>query len=157
METKQSPGTGSTKLFGMVAIVLVVGIASFFGGVSYQKGHQKTTGTGSLTSSSRFESGRFGGGRMGGFGTVSAISATSITVKDMRSGTGTTYTINSSTTITNNGSTTTANAIQTGEAVIVRTSSSSSTTATEIMVNPSFGGGPVTQGQSSTAGSATIQ
>ena len=157
-------------------IILVVGVVvlmalSFFVGTKYEKAHNKTTTTAASTSQFGARGG-FGGGP-GGFsngdrviGTVSSVSSTSIAVKDARSGSTTTLTINSSTNITDNGATVPASDIETGDTVFVSKSSSSSSVASSIMVNPSFGrGGGQSNGGSSTeqsqvsdsSGSSTVQ
>lgn len=140
----------TNKLIGLAALVIAVGLASFFGGIQYQKGQQKTASTnnsftsnnGQFPSSGGFNGGGPGGRQMGGFGTVTAVNDSSISVQNSRSGSITTYSITSSTTVSDNGSTASVSNIQTGDTVIVQTSSSSSTTATQIIVNPSFNGGP---------------
>lgn len=128
-------------------IVLAV-IASFIAGDYF--GHNKGSTTVATANTQSSGTGNFGSGggygggggfRNGGSrGSVTAISSTSITVDDSRSGTSKTYTINSSTQISDNGSTVTTSDIQTGDTVFVMASSSTSTTATRILVNPSFGG-----------------
>ncbi len=122
-----------------VVAVIVIGVGGFFIGINYQKHH------GSSTAASTSQAGGPGAGRgFGGFGnraigTVSAISSSSITISE-RSGGSKTYTINSSTVISDNGSTTSSADIKTGDTVFITLSSSSSTVATRILVNPSFGG-----------------
>ncbi len=139
-----------------VAAVLVVGM-SFFAGVQYQKGHATSTlnGTQAGAFSPNGTSGTSGmGGRMGnragGFGTVTAVSSSSITITQREfgpnsssssSGTSKTYTINDSTTVTANGSTGSVSDIQTGDTVFIRTASSTSTVATEIRVGDIGGPG----------------
>lgn len=137
---KQPNNTLYKAIIGVIAVIVIAGI-SFYGGVAYQKGHDKTTASTVNTRGSSFAggSGRFGGGNRS-FGTVSAISSSSITVQPS-SGNAVTYTINSSTAITDSGQTVTYTDIQTGDTVIVSASTSSSTTAARILVNPSFGGG----------------
>lgn len=133
--------------------VLVLCGLSFWGGSAYGKGQTKTSAPG-LSQSGQFST--MGGPRGirqgGGIGNVTAISDTSITVKNDRTSESKTYTINSSTTITNDGASATASDIKTGDTVLVEASSSDSTTATRITLNPSFGGGmgPGTQSSSDT-------
>lgn len=151
-------GLPKKSTVGIVAVVgiLLIGLG-FIGGMEYQKSKStasKTAQLGSAFGSSNDQS--FGGGApgsrrgMGGFGTVTAITDTSITISVQQfAGPGSssssdstaskTYTITSSTTITDDGSDVTASDISVGDTVIVHTSSSSSTTATTIMVNPSMG------------------
>ena len=130
---------------GLVVIVILLCALSFLGGAVYGKHHApKMTVTTSATSNGGFGGGfggRGGSARSGGFGQVSAVSASSITLQNPRSGTNTTYTITSATTITDNSQAVTTSDIQTGDTVIVRVASAGSTTATSILVNPSFGGG----------------
>ncbi|MDB5175186.1 MAG: hypothetical protein JWM81_44 [Candidatus Saccharibacteria bacterium] len=137
---KSSLLTTGTLLVG-IAIVLVVGIGGFIGGMQFQKGK---TGPGVATAASNFSHGFSGGmnGRAmnGSFGAVTAISTTSLSVQDRRSSTAKTYSITSSTTITNNGAAATASDIAVGDNVIVRTASADSTEATSIALNPTMGG-----------------
>jgi len=142
----RAPASGSSfgKQIAVVVLLLVVGAGCFYGGVAYQKGHQKTAGTN--TNMTAFggtrATGGPGGGMMGGFGTVTAISATSITVESSQTSTSTTYVITSATKVTDNGSTSSVSAIQTGDTVIVQPESSSAKTAATIVLNPSMSGAP---------------
>jgi hypothetical protein len=134
--------------------LLVVGLAGgFAAGANYQKKHMATT-TPSLSTNGGFQGGGpDGGARMafsGTMGSVTAISSSSISVQDQREGTTKTYAITSSTTITNNGASATYSDIAVGDTVLVRSSSTTSTDATAITLNPSFGGGP-----SSSSGATT--
>jgi hypothetical protein len=133
------------KAVGAVIVVIILCGLSFFGGESYGKNHApKAAATTSAFGGSGSAGGGFGGGgfrHSGGFGQVSAVSSSSITVQNPRSGTSTTYSITASTTITDNGQTVPASDIQVGDTVIIQVASSGSTTATTILVNPSFGGG----------------
>ncbi len=125
----------------LAAVVLVIVLCglSFAGGMAYQKGHTKSTAD---QPAGGFAAGGAGRARRsGGAGQVTAVSASSITVDDQRSGTSKTYAITSSTAITDNGQTVAASDIKTGDTVLVTTDSSTSQTATRILVNPSFGGG----------------
>jgi len=143
MSRKQPPKRGheialSTKMIGTIVMVIILCIISFFIGDSYGKSHAKTTA--SVATTNRYGGG-YGGSFSGGFrsgngsfGQVTAISSSSITIQNPRSGTSTTYSITGSTTITDNGQTIAASAIQTGNTVLVRVASSGSTTATSIMV-----------------------
>ncbi|HUD06176.1 MAG TPA: DUF5666 domain-containing protein [Candidatus Saccharimonadales bacterium] len=127
----------------VVAGLVIVGL-SFYGGVRYEKGHLPKV-TASSTSQDR--SGSFGGGfggRSGGqrptFGQVTAVSSSSITVNDQQTGSGTTFSITSGTTITDNGQTTTASDIAVGDTVAIAADSSNTSQASQIIVNPSYGG-----------------
>lgn len=128
------------KILAMGAAAVGIAIASFFGGVAYQKGHNSNstaaTGYGQLGASrSRFT------GQRPTIGTVTAVSSTSISVQNARTNAVTTLAITSATQITDNGSTVTATDIQVGDSVLVRKSTSNSQQAASIDVNPSFGGG----------------
>lgn len=132
----------ASKIVAGVVLLLIVSVGGFFGGISYEKGRTSSTGT---TVASGQAGGGFAGGTRprdfsGGAGTVSAISSSSITITSQQSATAKTYSITSSTVITDNGSTVTFSDIQIGDMVFVTTSSSSSTLAARIIVNPSFGG-----------------
>jgi hypothetical protein len=137
------------------AVMLIIGVvvlclASFFGGVAYQKGHGKST-TSVASTNGTAGGGAIGGAGGGGFrdgqrgaggiGPVTAVSSTSITITNQRTNASATYAITSNTTITDNGQTVAASDIQTGDTVFVMASTSDTTTATRILVNPSFGGG----------------
>lgn len=160
--SSQSKKTTKSITFGQrdlltIVVVVVVGLLGFWGGLVYQKHHTKSavavTANGRFGAGGNFSTGRVGGG----FGSVTAVSSTSITI-DTRSGTSKTYAITASTTITDAGQTVAASSIQTGERVIVAPSSSNAADAATIVVNPGFGGGPGggSQGSStSTPGSST--
>lgn len=139
------------------AVVLCV--LSFYGGVAYEKGHVKTTAASSNTGFGAAGGGfrgRFGGQRPN-IGAVTAVSSSSITIQDNFSGSSKTFSITSATTVTNNGASASVSDIQTGDTVLIRTSSSTSTQATTIDINPSFGGGqPSSSSGSSTTDSQTI-
>lgn len=140
----------------LAAVVVLSLLIGFFGGIAYQKG-KKTTATTAISNTNGFggQSG-FGGGQ-GGFrrgggaiGQVTAVSDSSITVSNQRTGSDQTFKITSSTTISNNGSAASASDIQTGDTVLIRTSTSDTSTATSILINPSFGGPGGFGGQSQT-------
>jgi hypothetical protein len=139
------PNNTVYKIVIAVIVALIVAGISFYSGISYQKAHSKTTTAAVTTGTGGYggAGGAGGGGRFSGshsIGTVSAISATSITVTPTSGATAVTYTINSSTAITDSGQTVSYSDIQTGDTVLVTASSSTSTVATRILVNPSFGG-----------------
>ncbi len=144
MRSQKTRQGSSMKPILMIVVVLVIAGLSFFGGVQYQKGHQKTTASSNSGQSGYTGGFGSGGGRFGGQrptrGQVTAVSPTSITVQN-QSGTSTTLAITSSTTITDNGQTVTTTDISVGETVAVIANSSDSTQASRILVNPSFGGG----------------
>ncbi len=121
-----------------ITVVVVLGLAlSFCAGMQVEKhGNRGNHFAGDERGLMQNRAG--GMRRMGGLGSVTAVSSSSITVQNQRTGTSTTYTIDSSTKITNNGATAAISDIKTGATVLVRTSSSSTTTATTIEVNPRF-------------------
>jgi hypothetical protein len=145
----------SVHTIGAIVIVVLLCIVSFLGGSIYGK-HiaPKTTVTSASSSAGAGggSAGREGFRNGGGFGQVTAVSSSSITLQNPRSGTSTTYSITSSTTITDNGQTVAASSIQTGDTVIIEVASSGSTVAKTILVNPNFGGGG---GGASSNGSST--
>lgn len=153
--------TNVTLYIATAAAVVLAGAGGFFGGIQYEKsvagsGAQQGSMNGTNVPGGSGFGGRGGGfRRAGGLGTVTAISSDSITISETQgpqSGSSTatskTYKITSSTTVTNNGSSASVSDIKTGDRVIIRTSSSDTTTATSIMDNPSFGGAPGGQTQS---------
>lgn len=135
-----------TTLFIVGAIVLVFG--GFLAGIQYQKGKTPTvTATRTASSQSGGASGGAGGYGGGGFqrgdrafGTVSAVSSTSITIQT-RSGTSSTYNLTSSTTVTDSGQSSSVSSIQNGDTVILTLDSSNTQNVSSILLNPSFGGG----------------
>lgn len=143
--------------YGVIAIVaLVLCGVSFGAGMSYQKGKQPAASTASTNDNGQFPSQGGGpGGGMGGFrngqrpniGEVKAVTSDSITISSQRSESDQTFKITSSTTVQDNGSTASVSDIKTGDTVLITTDSSDTSTATQIMLNPSFGppGGGSTQ------------
>lgn len=127
-------------MLGMGAAVVGIAVVSFFGGIAYQKGKHNNTNTPAGYTQFGMGGGRFSGQRPT-IGTVTAVSATSISVQNSRTNAVTTLAITSTTQITDNGSTVTASDIQVGDPVLVRKSTSNSQQAASIDVNPSFGGG----------------
>jgi hypothetical protein len=150
----------------LIAAVVLAGL-SFYGGIQYQKDRHPTTTTTATSSNIPGtllpRSGSFGGGRGSGrlsgqrptFGSVTAISAASITV-DSNSGTSMTFAITSSTVITDNGQTTTTSDITTSDTVAVIASSTDTTQAARILVNPGFGGGSSSTSTQSNSPTPTI-
>lgn len=158
-EYEEMVSTGKTKSttnpnyikYGVVAVVALVLCGISFGlGMNYQKGKQTAT-TANTNDNGQFPTqgggpGGFGGGQ-GGFrngqrpniGEVTAVSSDSITIQDSRSNGSQTFKITSSTTVQNNGSTASVSDINTGDTVLVTTTSSDTSTAAQIMLNPSFG------------------
>lgn len=146
-----------TKTFGnsllVIIVLVIVAVAAFFSGVVYEKSGTKKTSTTARDS----VVGTFGrynsvhNGQRPIFGPVTAVSATSISVQNERSGTTATLVITSSTVITNNGSTVSASSISVGDTVIVRASTTNTNQASTITVNPNFGSGTGGDSSSSTA------
>jgi hypothetical protein len=136
IKPKKSVSVSSSTVTLAIAFVIVAGLA-FWGGTAYQKHHNRGA---TLTTNRR---GLLGGGRFagGGFGSVTSISSTSITVQNSRSGTSKTFAITSSTKVEDNGASATTSTISTGDPVIVMPSSTNASDAATIIVNPSFGGG----------------
>lgn len=162
------PASSMTKYVAIVLAIALIAGGSFFAGMQYGKSSSNTGGANGMGAfGGQGTNGGFGGrmGQMGTFGTVTSISSTSITVSvtqggpdqqssDSSSSTSKTYTINSSTTVTNNGSTASVSDITNGDTVMIRTSTSDTSVAASIILNPSFGG-PMGQTQSTTTDSTT--
>lgn len=147
MTTQTKPSNGQLpKPLLMAAVGAVLLVVGFAGGMNYQKSHQPKAMTALSTNGPRggFSS-RFSGGQRPDIGSVTAVTPTSITIQNDRTGTSSTLAITSTTQITNNGQTVAASTIQVGDRVLAVASTSDSTQAASIIVNPSFGGGPTTQ------------
>ena len=148
--------------YGAVAIVTLVlcGI-SFAWGVGYQKAKQTAASNAGANDTGQFPTqgggpggqGRFGNGQRPNMGQVSTVSSESITVQDSRPNSTQTFKITSNTTVQNNGSTAAVSDIKTGDTVLITTSSSDTSTATRIMLNPSFS----PPSSDSTQGSPSLQ
>jgi hypothetical protein len=130
-----------------VVVLVIVAATGFFSGVAYESGHAKSAAA--STNSRTDRAGAFGGGRGGysgydgqrpTFGSVTAVSSSSISVQGQGSSTTTTFSITSSTNITDNGSAVAASDIKVGDTVIIRASTTSTSQAGTIQVNPNFGG-----------------
>ncbi len=132
--------TVPTKQLVQIGAAIVLAVIGFYGGIAYQKTKQPSTGAAQLTADQTgLGSDQFR--RRMSTSDVTAISSSSITVKDT-SGTSKTYAITSDTTITKDRATATTNDIAIGDTVLVVASSTSSTSASRIVVNPTMGGGP---------------
>jgi hypothetical protein len=143
-QSTQTNGALLAKPFLILVLLVIFTGAGFYGGVSYEKNHAPKSSSASTAAYNSYSGGY--GGRFGGqrptFGSVTAISPSSISVQDSRTGGSTvTLSITSSTAITDNGQTVTTSDIQTGDIVAVIASSSTSTQASRILVNPSYGSG----------------
>jgi len=145
--SKDKKSSAGLKIALAALIVIALCGTSFMAGMTFQKKQAKNTASDSLSQ----VQGRFGGRINGNFGTVTAISSTSITVKNDRTDTTSTYTVDSNTAIKNGTASASITDIKVGDTVMVRTSSSSSTTATSVTVNPempSMNGGMGPRGNS---------
>lgn len=131
----------------LVAILVLCGI-SFWSGTTYQKGKQSNVAASASNNPGPQNIGmgnRPGGGQGGpangqqpNIGQVSAVSSESITIQDSRSNTKKTFKITGKTTIQNNGSTVSVNEVKNGDTALVVADSSDASTASQIMLNPSF-------------------
>ena len=123
----------------LIAVIVLCGL-SFVGGVIYQKHSEKTTTTATSAAGGALGAGGFSRRGGGNFGQVTAVSTTSITLTNQRTNASNTYAITGATVITDNGQTVATSDIQAGDTVVITTSTSDTSTATRILVNPSFGG-----------------
>jgi hypothetical protein len=144
MTTPQSNKYTQAKPFLMLlALIVIIGL-SFYAGTDYQKHRQTATPATAVASSGFTARGGFGGGRFAAdriIGQVTAVSATSISVDNSRTGATSTLSIASTTQITDNGQTVAYSDIQNGDTVFITEDSSNTSQAATIVVNPSFGGG----------------
>jgi hypothetical protein len=131
-----------TALVSIAVLAVVAGI-SFAGGIQYQKG--KTPATRAVTAANQYANGPAGFRSFGGpqgqrptVGTVKAVSGTSITVTNDRTGTDSTLAITGVTVVTNAGVAATVSDIQVGDTVFVQVASNDPNTATRIMLNPTL-------------------
>lgn len=149
--SKKSNNTDYTK-YGVIALVaLVLCGVSFVAGTAYQKGKQTTSVTTMANASGgpRFASGQGGGfmrsGQRPNIGDVSTVSSDSITIQNSRTNSDQTFKITSATTVEDNGSKAAVSDIKSGDRVVILADTSDTTTASQIMLNPSFRtGGPAT-------------
>jgi hypothetical protein len=136
--------TFTSHTIALVAVVIGLCILSFIGGLLYQK-HSGSSTKVAASSGQTGTTGALGGTgtrrRNGGLGQVTAVSPTSITITNQRTNASNTYAITTSTTITDSGQTVDTTDIKSGDTVLVTTGTTDTTTATQILVNPSFGGG----------------
>jgi hypothetical protein len=127
----------NNKIVLIVIAILAYSVIIFYIGIAYQKHHNKTPVAANKTTNGQF-GGQFGG--RGGsfanrlFGSVTAVSPTSITVTNSRTNSSTTVTINSTTTITNNQQTVSVSSITVGEEVMIALDPSNTSVATSITV-----------------------
>jgi Domain of unknown function (DUF5666) len=131
-------------VFAIIGIVLLG--FSFVGGMQFQKSKAPTAQSPNTTADTRQFPGGSGGmngmtgpgmqGMRPNLGDVTAVSDTSITIKNDRSNESQTFTINSDTKITNDGSTVAIDTIKTGDTVMVQADSDDDTVAARIILNP---------------------
>jgi len=142
MEQSHAVKPVANKTIIAAVLVVLALIGGFVGGMQYQKGKGSTALASGTSAAANDQPGMGGRGfnRNGSFGTVTAVSSSSITVKNDRTGETKAYSISGSTTITNNGATASASDITVGDTVMVTTSSTTSTDATDIRLNPTIGG-----------------
>jgi hypothetical protein len=142
--------SGSTKSFSVakplavVILLIVFALVGFYGGIHYEKDHDKSAIASTNSPFGGYASGGYGSrfsGQRPVFGSVTSVSPTSISIQDSQTGTTVTLSITSSTTITDNGQSSTVSTIQPGETVAAMASSSDSSQASRILINPSYGGG----------------
>lgn len=150
MRAQKQSSPSVVKPLILVVAGLVVAWLGFWGGISYQKSHQSSAAASVNTAGGQngFVGGRFRNGPRPTVGQVTAVSGSSITITDSRSGANTTLGISSSTQITNNGQTVAASSIQSGDTVFITLSTTDKTQASRIVVNPSFGSSPGSSGSS---------
>ena len=140
LKAKKSVNNSNPQLNMRVILIIAAiiwTVAIFFIGVAYQKHHTKSS-VATTNAPQTNPGGRFGG--FGGnfadrtFGTVTAISSTSITVNNTRTNVSSTLTIDSSTTFSENGQTVSASSVTVGETVSIQVDSTNKTIASSIMV-----------------------
>jgi hypothetical protein len=139
MDNSNHKNSNTPYIILIVAVlILAVGAGSFYGGITYQKNHSPVLTTAAAAGGTRM----FGTGPSGRamsdstFGTVTAISAASITVKDTRINITKTMTISSGTKVSDGGASSSLSAVKVGDEVIITASESDSATASEIILNP---------------------
>lgn len=131
--------------FATGGIALFIGIVGFVGGL--QVGKFTNTVVRNTTTRTMIGTGeRYGGDMFDGpaatasglsaSGAITAISASSITVKDTRTGQGVTFAITSGTSVTDANATASVSDLKVGDSVRVQSASSTSTDATRIELNP---------------------
>ena len=146
MDYKKQDKTLQTIVMVVVAIA-ALGIG-FGSGVVYQKGKSPKSTVASTDDSAQF--GAVGGnlqngrrGMLGGFGSVKVVSDTSITITNSRTNQDTVYSITSTTKILNGTAAASVSDIKVGDTVIIQPSTTSSTEASQITLNPQMPtGGP---------------
>ena len=144
-EQQEPKAKNTATIISLVAAAIIVGGLGFAGGIQYQKSRKSTLDTqaavlgGRSTMMGQFEDGGPGGMR-GGLGIVGAVSSSSITVKNVRISSETTYAITNSTTVLDGQKDAAVSDIVVGDTVMVQTNTSDTNTATSIVLNPTMGG-----------------
>lgn len=156
MEAKKTNQISVNPIILVLGAVIFLGLG-FLSGQIFQKG--KNGGSVAQVQQQALPGANGGGmgrGAMrGGFGEVTAVTDSSITVKNSFSGESVEYIITSSTKVTDNNETATLSDIKTGDTVMVQTASVDSREATEIRLNVQMpSGGP---GMRSSQSGTTIQ
>ncbi|MEW6555257.1 MAG: hypothetical protein AB1384_13345 [Actinomycetota bacterium] len=136
------------KPVGVGALIMAVGLGSFFGGMAVGGDEQqKQVAVGSAGQGEQVvpdqpngDMGQAMPGRMGAMGEVTAVSSSSISVEDVRSGEASTFEIDSSTEILDEGETAGVGDIEVGDSVMVIPGDSDESVAARIIINPAMGG-----------------
>jgi hypothetical protein len=126
----------------VVLVTALVALLGFAGGVQYQKSKgnvRSVAGMRMFGPGRDIDNGRFRGRfKNHGYGpaTVTAVSGSSITIQNQRTGVKETYGINSSTAVSKNDSKAVVSDIKTGDLVMVQADNSGTGTAAQIVINP---------------------
>lgn len=126
----------------VIAAIVTLPIAGFFVGVQYQKSNAKNTNQ--LSASGGPGGGQFpgaNGGQRPNIGTVTAVSDSSITMTSRFDNSSKTFNFSSSTKVTENQTSASTGDIKVGDTAVIITDSSSSTDASQIILNPTMSGG----------------
>ena len=138
--------------YSVIAIVALVLCGISFGlGIYYQKDKQSNIVTSDAQNKQPAPNtralgmssgpGGVGAGQRPNIGQVTTVSSSSITIANDITNTNQTLKITSNTSVENNGSPASVSDIKTGDTVLIIASSSDSSVASQIMVNPNIGGG----------------
>jgi hypothetical protein len=117
-------GSSMAKPLAVVVLLIIFTGVGFWGGISYEKSHNKlpssvnTTAYGGFSGGSGYGS-RFSSGQRPIFGSVTAINPTSISIQESQTDSTETLTITSNTSITDNGQAVSASDIQAGDTVAI--------------------------------------
>lgn len=131
--------------FATGGIALFVGIVGFVGGLQIGRQTNTTTRTTAMNRNTDDVRGQFNdrtfspptaSSGLSASGAITAVSATSITVKDTRTGQGVTFGITSSTSVTDANATASVSTLKVGDEVRIQSANTTSTDATLIELNP---------------------